>query len=48
MIRHISPTKGAYLTVKKSLALAESGFKLLDRKRHILIREMTALIDAYD
>ena len=39
------PTKGNLLATKKSLALARTGFELLDRKRNILIREMMMLID---
>ena len=39
------PTKGNLINTKKSLALAKIGFKLLDRKRNILIQEMMTLID---
>ena len=39
------PTKGNLMNAKKSLALAKSGYELLDRKRNILIREMMTLID---
>lgn len=45
MAIQIVPTKGNLLATKKSLALARTGFELLDRKRNILIREMMALID---
>ena len=38
-------TKGNLIQVKKSLALAKTGFDLMDRKRNILIREMMALVD---
>ena len=34
------PTKGNLLLVKKYLALSNTGFELLDRKRSILIREL--------
>lgn len=39
------PTKGNLINTKKSLALAKTGFELLDKKRNILIREMMTLID---
>lgn len=39
------PTKGNLITSKKSLALAKTGYELLDKKRNILIREMMTLID---
>lgn len=39
------PTKGNLMNMKKSLALAITGYELLDRKRNILIREMMTLID---
>lgn len=45
MGNEVAPTKGNLLAVKKSLALAKTGFELLDRKRNILIREMMSLID---
>ena len=40
----VFPTKGNLLATKKSLALATMGFELMDKKRHILIREMMGLI----
>lgn len=39
------PTKGNLILAKNSLALARQGYSLMDRKRNILIRELTALID---
>lgn len=45
MSNQVVPTKGNLLATKKSLALAKTGFELLDRKRNILIREMMSLID---
>lgn len=45
MASTVAPTKGNLLAQKKSLALARTGYELLDRKRNILIREMMALID---
>lgn len=41
----LAPTKGNLINLKKSLALAENGYELLDRKRNILVREMLRLID---
>ena len=40
----VFPTKGNLLATKKSLALATMGFELMDKNRHILIREMMGLI----
>lgn len=42
---NVIPTKGNLLSIKRSLALAQLGFDLMDRKRNILIREMMGLID---
>ena len=42
---NIIPTKGNLMAAKRSLALAELGYDLMDRKRNILIREMMSLID---
>lgn len=41
----MSPTKANLLAAKKNLALAKSGYELLDRKRSVLMREMMRLID---
>lgn len=41
-----APTKGNLINLKKSLALAQTGYDLLDRKRNILLREMMTLIDS--
>ena len=41
----VSPTKANLLAIKKNLALAKTGFDLLDRKRNVLMREMMKLID---
>lgn len=38
------PTKGNLILAKNSLALARQGYSLMDRKRNILIRELTTLI----
>ncbi len=43
--KQIFATKGNLLQAKKSLALAKTGFDLMDRKRNILIREMMLLVD---
>lgn len=45
MSERVFPTKGTLLSTKKSLSFSKLGFELLDRKRNILVREMTALID---
>lgn len=45
MAEQIFPTKGNLLNTKKSLALSQLGYELLDRKRNILIRELMLLID---
>ena len=39
------PTKGNLIVAKNTLALSKVGYALLDKKRNILIREMTNLID---
>ena len=39
------PTKGNLMLAKKSLALAQQGYDLMDKKRNILIRELMDLID---
>ncbi len=41
----VSPTKANLMAAKKSLALAQNGYELLDRKRNILVRETMAFID---
>ncbi|MEG0764516.1 MAG: V-type ATP synthase subunit D [Pseudoflavonifractor sp.] len=41
----VLPTKGNLILTKRSRALAQTGFALMDRKRNILIREMMALMD---
>lgn len=40
------PTKGNLILAKNTLALCQTGYELLDKKRNILIREMMNLIDA--
>ena len=39
------PTKGNLVLAKNSLALAQQGYELMDKKRNILIRELMDLID---
>lgn len=39
------PTKGNLIIAKNTLALCETGYGLLDKKRNILIHEMMKLID---
>jgi len=41
---NIFPTKSNLLQSKRSLALAKVGFELLDKKRNIMLREMTSLM----
>ena len=38
------PTKGNLIIAKNSLALATQGYSLMDKKRNILLRELTNLI----
>ena len=45
MAEQVFPTKGNLLNIKKSLALSQLGYELLDRKRNILIRELLSLVD---
>lgn len=45
MAEQVFPTKGNLINTKKTLALAKTGFELLDRKRNIIVREMMSLID---
>lgn len=39
------PTKGNLLAAKRSLALAKTGYDLMDRKRNILIRELMGMVE---
>ena len=39
------PTKGNLILAKNSLALSKQGFDLMDKKRHILIKELMELVD---
>ena len=41
---NVFPTKGNLIRAKNSLALADMGYDLMDRKRNILIREIMNLI----
>lgn len=45
MPNNLTPTKANLIAAKKNLALARTGFDLLDRKRNVLMREMMKLID---
>ena len=45
MAEQVFPTKGNLLNVKRSLALARTGYELLDRKRNVLIRELMTTVD---
>ena len=40
-----APTKGNLNAAKRSSALADNGYELMDRKRNILIREIMELMD---
>ena len=41
----VLPTKGNLMAAKRSRALAQTGYELMDRKRNILVREMMTLMD---
>ncbi|WP_069997122.1 V-type ATP synthase subunit D [Cellulosilyticum sp. I15G10I2] len=41
----VAPTKSNLIKAKASLALANKGFELLDKKRNVLIKEMMSLVD---
>jgi len=45
MAVQIAPTKSNLIKAKSSLALSQSGFDLLDKKRNVLIKETMALVD---
>lgn len=45
MAGQLVATKGNLLRLKKTLALAQNGYELLDRKRNILIREIMSMIE---
>lgn len=45
MAEQVFPTKGNLLNIQKSLALAQLGYELLDKKRNILIRELMQMVD---
>ena len=45
MAERIVATKSNLLRLKRTLALAENGYELLDRKRNILIRETLGMIE---
>jgi len=48
MRANIAATKTNLLRVKKTLALTEEGFGLLDEKRRLLITELTSIIHVVD
>lgn len=41
----VLPTKGNLMAAKRSRALAQTGYELMDRKRNILVREMMSLLE---
>lgn len=45
MAEQIFPTKGNLIKSKRQLKQAQLGYKLMDRKRNILVREMVLLTD---
>ena len=45
MAEQVFPTKGNLVNMQKSLALAQLGYELLDKKRNILIRELMQMVD---
>ena len=45
MAQQVFPTKSNLMATRRSLALANQGYELMDRKRNILVREMRRLID---
>lgn len=45
MAKKVFPTKSNLISTKKSLALTQTGWEFLDRKRNILVREMMNSID---
>lgn len=42
---NLLPTKGNLIAAKRSRALAQTGYELMDRKRNILIRELMGMMD---
>lgn len=45
MAATVFATKGNLISTQRSLALAKTGYELMDKKRNILIREMKLLVD---
>lgn len=45
MAAQVAATKGNLIRMKRALALANSGYELMDRKRNILVSEMMQLVD---
>ena len=45
MAATVFATKGNLISTQRSLALAKTGYELMDKKRNILIREMLLLVD---
>lgn len=41
----VLPTKGNLMAAKRSRALAQTGYELMDRKRNILVREMMSMME---
>ena len=45
MAATVFATKGNLISTQRSLALAKTGYELMDKKRNMLIREMMLLVD---
>ncbi len=45
MSEKVVATKGNLISIKKSLALANLGYELLDKKRNVLIRELMGFVE---
>lgn len=48
MAEQIIPTKGNLMNAKRSLALADSGYELMERKRKVLLREISERVEKYE
>lgn len=45
MAEQVAPTKSNLMKARASLALSQSGYELLDKKRNVLIKEMLDMVD---
>ncbi len=46
MAEQVAPTKSNLIKARASLALSQSGYELLDKKRNVLIKEMLDMVDS--